>query len=137
MWPNPQFLADLVTFTEEIFNGKPHFLCSEMISTAKLPILKNSMVTKGLALLLSQNIKPFTNFFGNQAFLGINLWMCKIINVRRCSKKVAILEKHKDTFSKHTHKDKLPLTARETELGYHRYRWKVRVSPRVVKQLKP
>ena len=22
MWPNPQFLADLVTFTEEIFNRK-------------------------------------------------------------------------------------------------------------------
>ena len=29
MWPNPQFTADLVTFTEEIFNQKLHFLCSE------------------------------------------------------------------------------------------------------------
>ena len=28
MRPNPQFPADLVTFTEEICNGKPHFLCS-------------------------------------------------------------------------------------------------------------
>ena len=28
MWPNPQFSADLVTFTEEILNGKLHFLCS-------------------------------------------------------------------------------------------------------------
>ena len=28
MWPNPQFPADLVTFTVEIFNGKLHFLCS-------------------------------------------------------------------------------------------------------------
>ena len=28
MWPNPQFPADLVTFTKEIFNGKLHFLCS-------------------------------------------------------------------------------------------------------------
>ena len=27
MWPNPQFPADLVTFTEEILNGKLHFLC--------------------------------------------------------------------------------------------------------------
>ena len=26
MWPNPQEAADLVTFTGEIFNGKPHFL---------------------------------------------------------------------------------------------------------------
>ena len=29
MWTNPQFPADLVTFTEEILNGKFHFLCSE------------------------------------------------------------------------------------------------------------
>ena len=28
MCPNPQFPAALVTFTEEIFNGKLHFLCS-------------------------------------------------------------------------------------------------------------
>ena len=28
MWPNPQETADLVTFTEEIYNGKFHFLCS-------------------------------------------------------------------------------------------------------------
>ena len=29
MWPNLQFPADLVTFTEEILNGKFNFLCSE------------------------------------------------------------------------------------------------------------
>ena len=28
MRPNPQDTADLVTFTEEIFNGKLHCLCS-------------------------------------------------------------------------------------------------------------
>ena len=28
MRPNPQFPADLVTFTEEILSGKLHFLCS-------------------------------------------------------------------------------------------------------------
>ena len=28
MGPNPQFPADLVTFTEEILNGKLHFLWS-------------------------------------------------------------------------------------------------------------
>ena len=27
MWSNPQFPIDLVTFTEEILNGKLHFLC--------------------------------------------------------------------------------------------------------------
>ena len=29
MWPNPQETVDLVTFTEEIFNRKLHFLCSD------------------------------------------------------------------------------------------------------------
>ena len=28
MWPNPLETADLVTFTEEILNGKLHFLCN-------------------------------------------------------------------------------------------------------------
>ena len=28
MWPNPQETADLLKFTEEILNGKLHFLCS-------------------------------------------------------------------------------------------------------------
>ena len=28
MWPNPQLPVDLYTFTEEVFNGKLHFLCS-------------------------------------------------------------------------------------------------------------
>ena len=28
MWSNPQATADLVTFTEEVLNGKLHFLCS-------------------------------------------------------------------------------------------------------------
>ena len=29
MWPNPQEAADLVTFTEEILDGKLHLLCSD------------------------------------------------------------------------------------------------------------
>ena len=29
MWPDPQEMFDLVTFTEEILNGKFDFLCSE------------------------------------------------------------------------------------------------------------
>ena len=32
MWSNPQFPADIVTFTEEIFNEKLHFLCSVWFS---------------------------------------------------------------------------------------------------------
>ena len=30
MWPNPQFPADLFTFTEEILTGKLHFLYSDI-----------------------------------------------------------------------------------------------------------
>ena len=37
MGPNPQETADLVTFTEEILNGKLHFLCSDKFFL--LPIL--------------------------------------------------------------------------------------------------
>ena len=29
MWPSLQLGMDLVTFTEEIFNGELHFLCSD------------------------------------------------------------------------------------------------------------
>ena len=32
MWPDPQETADLVTFPEEIVNGKPHFFCSVTVS---------------------------------------------------------------------------------------------------------
>ena len=32
MWPNTQFAADSVTFTEEILNGKFHFLGSACTS---------------------------------------------------------------------------------------------------------
>ena len=28
MWPNPQETADMLTFSEEIFNRRLHFLCS-------------------------------------------------------------------------------------------------------------
>ena len=35
MWPNPKETADLVTFTEEICNGKLHFSCSDQCSPAQ------------------------------------------------------------------------------------------------------
>ena len=36
MWPNSQFPADLVTFTEEIVDGKLHFLCSDSLTTLQM-----------------------------------------------------------------------------------------------------
>ena len=37
MWSNPQETADLVTFTEEVLNGKPHFLCSGRTNELQKP----------------------------------------------------------------------------------------------------
>ena len=36
MRPNPQFTTDLVTFAEEIRNGKLHFLCSDTHNSLKV-----------------------------------------------------------------------------------------------------
>ena len=49
MWPNPQFHADLVTFTKEILNGKPYFLCNEWPQLVfKVPLKKKQFVEAGL-----------------------------------------------------------------------------------------
>ena len=41
MWPNPQETADLVTFTEEILDGKFHFLCSDRTDSRGLRVCSN------------------------------------------------------------------------------------------------
>ena len=40
MWSNPQKTANLVTFTEEMLNGKLHFLCSDGIGNTSIPLLR-------------------------------------------------------------------------------------------------
>ena len=52
MWPNPQFSADLVTLTEEILNGKLHFLCHEILSKKNFRFSEVS------------NVKLFSNITG-------------------------------------------------------------------------
>ena len=49
MWSNPQFPADLVTFTEDILNGKLHFLCSVRLS---LFSNQTTAITSLLSLLM-------------------------------------------------------------------------------------
>ena len=53
MLPNPQFPADLVTFTEEILNGKLHFSFSVYSTkiTAIIPVIK----TKKCLMKLNRN----------------------------------------------------------------------------------
>ena len=47
MWLNPQDAADSVTFTEEILDGKSHFLCSAF-STLQTWENKNAIYHKYL-----------------------------------------------------------------------------------------
>ena len=70
MWPNSQETADLVKFTEKIFNGKLYFLCSEKdsgygksnyIPVSVLPILSKlfenviyHQISKNFEYILSQ-----------------------------------------------------------------------------------
>ena len=51
MWPNPQFPTDLVTFIEEIRNGKLQFLCSAGKVALAIHIVNNiSCITCAWAL---------------------------------------------------------------------------------------
>ena len=56
MWPNPQETADLVTFTEEIVNGKLYFLCSVFFIAA-------SDWTQIFAMKLQNNRNNFYSAF--------------------------------------------------------------------------
>ena len=65
MWPNLQQTADLVTFTEEIFNGKLHFLCS---AGSRIPseFFKNTVFidyNHAIASVCSQQTTPAKVFF--------------------------------------------------------------------------
>ena len=46
MWPNPQETADLVTFIEEIHNGKLHFLCNDNFKPFLTAPLLNNQTSK-------------------------------------------------------------------------------------------
>ena len=55
MWPNPQFPADLVTFTEEILNGNLHFLC--IVNTQLRKVFNVYLTILGDYLLKGQDVK--------------------------------------------------------------------------------
>ena len=44
MRPNPQETADLVSFTEQILNGKLHFLCSDRYGTGVIKLTNKAKV---------------------------------------------------------------------------------------------
>ena len=55
MWPNPHETASLVTFAEEIFNGKLHFLYGD--SLAFINLLNNFLPVKSMKKVLLQKWK--------------------------------------------------------------------------------
>ena len=59
MWPNPQETANLVTFTEEILNGKLHFLYSvnEYLKTANNEIDDDAKLEGSPNYLISPGLK--------------------------------------------------------------------------------
>ena len=69
MWPNPQFPADFVTFTEEILNGKLHFL-RDVISAKIYVHSKNTRL-----ILLGITLKNGRTYFKNLAVWTSELCM--------------------------------------------------------------
>ena len=51
MWPNPQEIADLVTFTGEILNGKLYFLCIVFFKKGQETIKNDSKIDKSFTKL--------------------------------------------------------------------------------------
>ena len=54
MWPNPQEAADLVTFSEEILNGKPLF-CAVMVAFKKSLFSRHSIKNRSEITLVLSN----------------------------------------------------------------------------------
>ena len=105
MWPNPQFPADLVTFTEEILNGKLYFLCSEkLVFDRVLNTLLSSWVKHSSTWVMAKPIfydrlkcKPFVISFSKMLILimqrAFGKLFCKAVS-RDFKTSVYFLKKH-------------------------------------------
>ena len=65
MWPNPQFPAELVTFTEETLNGKLYFLCNVCFPDYGDIFLIYSFINSGKLDVLKEKIRAY--FFDQEA----------------------------------------------------------------------
>ena len=90
MWPNPQFPADLVTFTEEILDRKLHFLCS-VNSCGQYFVFKISLTCKPdvFEICLNLSLISLIKFSTNTSF-------CVSYDIHYC-----IVSIVKDIFSKY------------------------------------
>ena len=72
MWPNPQFPADLVSFTKEILNGKLHFLCSVLSGSSSS---LEAIVTSFLPPLLLGSSWKKSKLYGGRILHSPD-WLC-------------------------------------------------------------
>ena len=74
MWPNPQETADLVTFTEEILDGKLHFLCTVYWRSLSRIISENLGSSGGKHLWWSSVlVKPLSLWFTINLLINFKL----------------------------------------------------------------
>ena len=79
MWPNPQETADLVTFTEEILNGKLHF---RTVGLDQGRVLYTEAL-RTIQLVCTQNF-PKTNIFTDPLLWYANAHM-RVFGGKKCS----------------------------------------------------
>ena len=108
MWPNLQETAYFVTFTEEILNGKLHFLSSEI---RKIKILKS--MQKHCVLSLNVNLITDVVDADVEKRFALYLCLCPSSQTFRCWRKLILLWS----------KTKIPVTAGENLLWLYCMQW--------------
>ena len=78
MWPNPQETTDLVTFTEEILNGKLYFVCAVQIIFSSVSVTHDACNQTPWKGTWKQHLRfcdyqdVFSNSLSNLSGLGAN-----------------------------------------------------------------
>ena len=75
MWPNPQKTVDLVTFTEEILNGKLNFLCSVTIRKCYQGHA-NPLSYGCLLMTILKKIVQVKYMFRDLIYIQVHCWLC-------------------------------------------------------------
>ena len=68
MWPNPQQIADLVTFTEENLNGELHFLCHDIFFDHQIILIPTETSLKYVLLNITSKTYLLTSQIKNTMF---------------------------------------------------------------------
>ena len=91
MWPNPQVTADLVTFTEEIRNGKLHFFCAcefhRLVQELKLGLCRKD--TEDKSITSSARVSSFCKSSTFILYISKSLFIFHKLNIKqknKCSK---------------------------------------------------